>query len=280
MTSTTLLFGGSSILGFNLAKAYLSSLVPYVPKANHAASLDHWPVLNLEDPAWIKQQFEAHAPKVLIYGHAVCDVAKCEADPAWADEINVHHVRRVVDALPDTTRLVYISSDHVFGGDGRYTESTPSCPISVYGRTRVATEQWVLKRKNTLVIRTGLAIGPSPDGRSGHLDWLRYRSDHGLPLTIIEDEHRSVVWARDLAKRVMQLSESDVCGVRHIPATQVVSRVTLAKHLFHSLGKTPTFKIECRNQQPVPHLGYVGLESRYDDAFSEALPSVMVPSLQ
>ena len=166
------------------------------------------------------------------------------------------------------TRLVYLSSDHVFGGDGVYTEASVPSPISVYGRTRVEAEQLVLKRADTLVIRTGLTIGPSPDGRTGHMDWLSYRSERGLPITIIEDESRSVVWASDLAKRVMKLSESKVTGIRHISATRIISRVSLANYLFRSMGKVPKFIIEGRDRQPVPHLGSVGLESDYDDTFS------------
>ena len=56
-------------------------------------------------------------PDVLIYAHAVCDVPKCEAAPEWARALNVGHVERVLSALPVKTRLVYLSSDHVFGGD-------------------------------------------------------------------------------------------------------------------------------------------------------------------
>lgn len=275
MTPTTLLFGGSSILGFNLAKSHPLSILSYIPKLNRAESLYQWPFLDLEDPNWIKQQFERHLPKTLIYCHAVCDVPKCEVDPDWAYEINVQNLNRVITALPKEMRLVYLSSDHVFGDDGLYSEASVPCPISVYGRTRVEAEQLVLKRANTLVIRTGLAIGPSPDGRTGHMNWLSYRSERGLPITIIEDEYRSVVWARDLAERVMKLSESEEIGIRHIPATQIVSRVLLANFLLRSMGKVPKFKIERRGQQPVPHLGRVELGSNYGDALSEPLPSVV-----
>ncbi len=272
---SNLLFGASSILGFRLAKSNPLSLKAYVPKAKRASSLAAWPVLHLADSDWIKHQFESHAPKLLIYCHAVCDVSKCEANPDWAYDMNVQQLHRVIDALPDATRLVYISSDHVFGGDGDYTESAAPCPISIYGRTRVAAEQAVLKRKNSLVIRPGLAIGSSTDGRSGHMDWLAYRSQRGLPITIIEDEYRSVVWAGDLAARVMQLSESAVCGLRHIPAAQVISRLRLARYLFQSMGEPAHFKVEHRDEQPAPHLGRVGLETGYTDAYSKPLRSVV-----
>lgn len=79
-------------------------------------------------------------------------------------------------ALPENIRLVYVSSDHVFGGDDAYDEASRPCPISLYGRTRVDAEALVLGRPLSLVIRPGLAIGPSPNGRTGQLDWLHYRT--------------------------------------------------------------------------------------------------------
>ncbi|MEO6202539.1 MAG: sugar nucleotide-binding protein [Nitrospirales bacterium] len=236
MTQSTLLFGATSILGFNLAKLFPETVLPFISPGNTSKSVREWPVLQLENSDWVERTFAQYQSKVLLYCHAVCDVPKCEADPDWAHEINVQHLRRVMAVLPEKTRLVYVSSDHVFGGDGEYDEHSRPCPISVYGRTRVNAEELVLGRYGSLVIRTGLAIGPSPNGRTGHLDWLRYRTQKNLPITIVEDESRSVVWVTDLARRVMKFAQSNETGIRHISATRAVSRVELANHLMSILG--------------------------------------------
>jgi dTDP-4-dehydrorhamnose reductase len=202
-------------------------------------------------------------------------VPKCEASPAWAWEINVEHVRRVLAALAPATRLIYVSSDHVFGGDGVYTEESPSCPISVYGSTRVEAENLVLSRAGSLVIRVGLPIGPSPNGRTGHLDWLRYRIRRGLPITIVHDEYRSAVWARDLAARIMQLARSGIEGIRHITTTRAISRVDLATHLLSQSWSTAAFSRESRYDRTAPHIGWVELATTFKDQFSHPLPSVL-----
>jgi dTDP-4-dehydrorhamnose reductase len=269
------LFGATSILGFNLAKTFPDSLVPFTSPRNRAPAVQSWPTLNLEDPEWIKAIFDHSQPPVLLYCHAVCDVPKCEADPGWAYEINVGHLQRVLKALPTQTRLVYVSSDHVFGGDGTYDEYFPPCPISAYGRTRVEAEQVVLERPQSLVIRTGLAIGPSPNGRTGHLDWLRYRTQRQLPITIVEDEFRSVVWVEDLARRVMALSQSGETGIRHIPATRALSRIELAHYLLKQLGLEARFHCESRHNRSAPHLGRVELLSSYQNEWATPLPNVI-----
>ncbi len=275
MTSTTLLFGATSILGFNLATLFPDTLHPFISPGNRSKSVQHWPALKLDDPNWLEKLFQQTQPELLLYCHAVCDVSKCEASPGWANEVNVQHVERVLAALPEKTRLVYVSSDHVFGGDGSYDEESIPCPISVYGRTRVEAEQRVLQRTGSLVIRPGLGIGDSPDGRTGHRDWLRYRTQQSLPITIIHDEYRSVVWICELAKRVMEVAKSTEAGIRHLTATRVVSRVEVASYLMKQMGLPLNYKVESRLQQCAPHIGRVELTSMYTGPLFWPLASVL-----
>ena len=275
MNHPILLFGATSILGFNLARLFADAVIPFTSPGNTAPAVQQWSTLNLEDPEWVEAIFVRHQPQVLLYCHAVCDVPKCEAHPEWAKAVNVGHLQRVLQFLPQQTRMVYVSSDHVFGGDGTYDEFSQPCPISIYGRTRVEAEQVVLRRPQSLVVRTGLAVGPSPNGRTGHLDWLRYRTRRNLPITIVGDEFRSAVWVEDLAKRVMKLAQTRETGIRHIAATQALSRIELAHSLLKQLGIEGHFHCESRHDRPVPHIGRVELLSVFRDEWAAPLPSVV-----
>lgn len=270
-----LLFGATSMLGFHLATLFPKTLQPFISPGNRSPSVRHWPALRLHDPIWIHDLFQRTQPDLLLYCHAVCDVEKCEFRPDWAHEINVKHVDRVLSALPQHTRLIYVSSDHVFGGDGVYNEESTLCPISMYGRTRVEAERRVLQRAGSLVLRTGLGIGASPDGRTGHWDWLRYRTQQNLPITIIKDEYRSVVWIRELAMRVMDVANSTETGIRHLSATRAVSRVELAHYLMRRMGLQAAFKVESRYQQKAPHIGRVELKTVYPEKLFMPLSSVL-----
>jgi len=275
MTRPILLFGATSILGYSLARQFPERIVSFGTPSDKLSQRQSWPAMNLEDPSWAPDLFEQRRPDILIYAHAVCDVPKCEGSPAWARRINVEHVRCVLSALPARTRMVYVSSDHVFGGDGIYDEKTEPCPISVYGRTRVDAERLVLGRAGSLVIRVGLPIGPSLNGRTGHWDWLRYRSDHNFPITIVSDEYRTAVWADQLAGRVLHLAESSAVGIRHVAATRVASRIELANHLLSLLDRPSSYRTETRRQRSAPHLGHVELATIFNDELSRPLISVL-----
>jgi dTDP-4-dehydrorhamnose reductase len=129
MNGSILLFGATSILGFNLAGMFPETVLPFITRANRARSIRRWPVLNLEDPAWPDAVFKQYQPDISLHCRAVCDLPRCEAAPNWAREVNIEYVRRVMAALPEKTTLVYVSSDHVFGGDGVYDEDSSPCVL-------------------------------------------------------------------------------------------------------------------------------------------------------
>lgn len=268
-----LVFGATSITGYALLRVGGERVVGVTSRAG--VRRPRWRISDADDAEALERLLRIESPDTVIWAHAVCNVGKCEAHPQWAWRINVDGVGNLLRCLPKSTRLVYVSSDHVFGGDGSYTEKSLPAPISVYGRARAAAEALVLDRAGALVVRPGLAIGPSANGRSGFLDWLSYRYARGLPITVVGDEARSAMWADDLARRILALAASEVTGVRHIPGARVVTRPELATHLLRLRGLEPKFTVRSRHDQPAPHLGRIEIRSDYRDEHAEALPAVL-----
>jgi len=252
------------------------TLLPFCNPHADSPACEGWPRLSLEDRSAYEALFAQAAPPLVIHCGGVCDVERCEASPAWARRVNVESVGHFLDFLPRTTRLVYVSSDHVFGGrEEPYDEDAPPEPLSVYGKTRVEAEALVLSRRpDALVIRYALGIGPSVDGRTGHLNWLQYRSRKGLPITIVEGEYRSAVWASDLAERVFALADSGLSGIRHVTADRAVSRVELARSLNERYSIGAHFHFAKREDRPAPHLGRVALATRFQCSLAAPLASV------
>lgn len=271
------LFGAGSMLGWSIWQARDQDDV--VAFGNRAPA--GWPTgvtagLHLNDPAAVAALFATARPALVLHCAGVCDVEVCEASPAFAHDVNVVGTELLLAHAPATTRIVYCSSDHVFGGDaGPYDEDAAPAPVSVYGRTRVQAEALVRARPNTLVIRSGLWIGPSATGRIGHLDWLRHRHRRGLPMTLVADEVRSAVWATDAARRVWDLARSPITGVRHVVATRAVARPDLARHLDRQFDLGARFAVHHRKDRRAPHIGNVELATRHGDALAAPLPSVM-----
>ncbi len=276
MTST-LLIGAHSMVGWSVYRAAQGdperhAPIPVCSTSTRAPACRSWLRVNLDEgAAGLKELASARR---VIYCGGICNVGRCEAHPAFARQVNIGGVRSLLAALPDETRLVFCSTDHVFGGvSGPCDETTQPVPISVYGQTRIQAEALVLGRPGSLIVRASLGIGPSLDGRTGHLDWLTSRSARALPMSIVVDEARAAVWASDLGRRIWDLAHSDVVGIRHVASTRIVGRPRLAEFLIASRGLDASLRWVSRADLPYPHLGRVALSTCHRDALARPLRS-------
>jgi dTDP-4-dehydrorhamnose reductase len=269
-----LLLGPTAIHGYALALGHPDKVQAiHNTNTKDAARLD-WPYIELEDASGIANLLRDYTGTI-IYAHAVCDVGRCESNPEWAHQKNIDNLTGVIDSHNPEARFIYLSSDHVFGEDGTYSEESEPSPISEYGRNRVEAEQIVSDVPGSVIVRVPLALGPSVSGRIGHLDWIRYRHLKGLPITIIRDEARSAISSAHAADRIISIGESDITGLRHIAATRSVSRPELAEACFSYHGLPADYDLATRADRPAPHLGRVTMATCYNDAWSEPLASAV-----
>jgi len=273
--TTAMLFGATSMLGWSLLRARpgITAFCNAKTRRRPEGALGG---IDLDDEAAVAELFSRVQPDLIVQCAGVCDVESCEQAPEFAWTVNVTAMEILIRHAPASARLVYCSSDHVFSGDtGPYDETSPTDPLSVYGRTRVAAERLFRARPNTLIVRSGPWIGPSASGKNGHLDWLRYRQRRGLPMTVVADEARSVVWAEDAARRVWDLADARVTGLRHLVATRAVSRPELAKYLNTRFDIGARFELQLRRDRRAPHPGRVELTTIHRDPLAAPLASVV-----
>ncbi|MCA9421117.1 MAG: hypothetical protein KC592_08870, partial [Nitrospira sp.] len=63
MIHSTLLFGATSILGFNLARLFPETILPFISPGNSSKSVCEWPVLQLENSDWVERTLAQYQPK-------------------------------------------------------------------------------------------------------------------------------------------------------------------------------------------------------------------------
>lgn len=275
-----LIFGSTSIIGWSLHRGLAGSIAACNTRNRHprAARMHR---ANIDDRPAVRALIERLRPEVVINAGGICDVDRCEEDPTWAERINIGGTLSVLDALPADVRLVQCSSDHVFGSGGpeAFDEDTLVAPISVYGALRVEAEELVQRsRPDALILRIPLIIGPSLNGRVGHLDWLRYRIARDLPCTVVADECRHAVPAAAFAARVADLIAENISGIVHIRTTAPITRPALARHLLAAEDLPDRLALATRAQQHAPHLGRIDLGSRLDPDRWPALPAPWAPA--
>ena len=102
--------------------------------------------LDITDETAVNVYVDNMKPDVIINCAALTAVDLCESEQEKAYRINALGPKYLaVAAEKNSATLVHISTDYVFDGQGSvpYTEDTASNPISVYGKTKQAGDEFV-----------------------------------------------------------------------------------------------------------------------------------------
>jgi dTDP-4-dehydrorhamnose reductase len=150
-----LLFGNNGQLGWELARslAPLGELIS-VGKGD--------PGGDLTDREGISARIRSIAPDIIVNAAAYTAVDKAETEIELAHAIN----GRAPAVMADEARklgawLIHYSTDYVFDGSGvtPWSESSPTSPLNIYGKSKLAGEQAVASWEKNLIFRTSWVYG-------------------------------------------------------------------------------------------------------------------------
>jgi nucleoside-diphosphate-sugar epimerase len=103
---------------------------------------------------------------IIIPLAAIVGFPACDADPKLAYEINFEQIKNIVDWIKGTDKKILYpntNSGYGVGEDGVYCDETsPLNPISVYGKTKVDAEKYILENTDGICFRLATVFGVSP----------------------------------------------------------------------------------------------------------------------
>lgn len=140
-------------------------------------------------------------------------VDKAEDNEALCLRINAGAVRNLGEAASEAgARILHISTDYVFDGTAHtpYVETDPTCPVSVYGRTKLAGEEALLSVcSDAVIIRTAWLY--SEYGRNFVKTMLRLGKEQG-EISVVFDQIGTPTYAGDLAEAMCKVLEASEKG--------------------------------------------------------------------
>lgn len=173
--------------------------------------------LDITDRKEVCRFVETNAVSVIVNCAAFTAVDKAESEPELCDLLNHTAPGYLAEAAAAVGgSMVQISTDYVFDGtDCRpYREESPTHPQTVYGRTKLAGEESVIRTcAGSMVIRTAWLY--STFGNNFVKTMIRLGRERG-ELGVVADQTGTPTYARDLARMVMTAVERGVVpGVYH-----------------------------------------------------------------
>jgi dTDP-4-dehydrorhamnose reductase len=197
-------------------------------------------------------------PDVVANAAAMTHVDRCESEPALAEAANAVAPGRLAESCRALgARLVHVSTDYVFAGDGTrpYRESDPTAPRSVYGRTKLEGERRVFEAlPDAIVARTAWVFGPGRNFvRTMLLAGARSLAEGGPGLRVVDDQKGSPTYADDLAAALIALVEAGGAGLYHVSNAGIATWWELARAAIDAWGhpELPIAKLRTE-EYPVP----------------------------
>lgn len=173
----------------------------------------------------------AHRPDAIINTAALTNVDACEKNPEGCRALNVEAVRYLTEACRQfDIYLVHLSTDFIFDGtNGLLSEEAKPNPLSIYGQSKLDSENIVLQSGiRASILRTILVYGYAPGlSRSNIVLWAKDALERGQPIRVVNDQFRTPTLAEDLAKACMLAVEKQVQGVYHVSGKDYLSIVDI-----------------------------------------------------
>ena len=179
---------------------------------------------------------------VVVNAAAYTKVDDAETHEAAAYDVNATGARNLAIAARGAgAKLVQVSTDYVFDGASNtpYPEDAPRDPISAYGRTKAAGEEFVLAEHpaGAYIVRTAWLYGQH--GPNFASTMIRLAGSNPT-VNVVTDQLGQPTWTADLAAQIRRLAESDApAGTYHGTNSGQCSWFEFARAVYTEVGLDP-----------------------------------------
>lgn len=199
--------------------------------------------LDVTDAVAVRERLQVLRPDWVVNTAAFNRVDDCETDPQQALAVNTlgaFHVARAAAAVG--AGVVYFSSDYVFSGALRrpYTEDDQAEPVNVYGVSKRAGEDLVRQANPRHVIVRTTGLYGLVTSRKGWTfpDLMLRKAQAGETVRVVADQVLTPTFTADLAAKVNELIERELCGLYHITNSGECSWFDFTRTLYDQVGIT------------------------------------------
>lgn len=183
-------------------------------------------ICDLTNKADVDTLLEEVVPDVIVHCAGTKDLFGCEKDREKAYKINVDTTKNIGDVIRDKRiKFIFLSSDYIFSGDkGMYKEDDKPNPGTVYGRTKLACEEYIKTLANYTICRTASVYGMGSKFFGFILDSLK----DNKPLDMYDDAYFSPTYIGNLSNMIECVIKKEIIGILHTAGPEKVSRYEFA----------------------------------------------------
>ncbi len=177
-------------------------------------------------------------PDVVIHCAAWTAVDKAELNPERVYNVNSLGTKYIATVCKKiNAKLVYISTDYVFSGEGiePFEIDSPKKGLSIYGKTKSQGEDYVMKiMESYFIVRTTGAFGVN--GNNFVKTMIKLSKSSKKEINVVSDQIVSVTYTLDLAELICDMIETEKYGIYHATNEGFISWSEFAREIFKQIG--------------------------------------------
>ena len=237
MLPKALITGISGLLGNNLALFFREKYDVLGLFNNNPVKISGIDVkrCDLSDKESVLSIIDHFSPNIILHCASLTAIDQCENFPEKADEANVTATQNLVDSLADlpASKLVYISTESVYGGQkGSFQECDQPAPYNYYGKSKLEGEHVVLKKEDSLVLRTNI-FGWNIQDKTSLGEWVLKELKEGNKIKGFTDACVSTIYTCELAKIIYLSLKKELSGIYNCASKDSCSKYEFALKLAH-----------------------------------------------
>ncbi len=171
---------------------------------------------DLCDAEAVERVFGEYCPDVIVHCAAYTAVDRAETEIEKCEAVNVSATLNIAKAAKrSNAKVVYISTDYVFSGDGEkpFEVDDEKAPLNIYGRTKSDGEDAVTSMCDKyFVIRTSWVFGING---SNFINTMLKLGSEREKIKVVCDQVGSPTYTYDLSKLICDMIVTDKYGVYH-----------------------------------------------------------------
>ncbi len=188
-------------------------------------------VLDITDLEEVLNFCKVNRPQVIINCAGIASEQECSNNIELAYKVNALGARNVaIAAQKINAKIVQISTDDVFDGsnDSPITEFEKTNPISVYGKSKLCGENFIKEfAPKHFIIRSSWVYGKG----NNFVTYILDKANKGESLNIAKDQKGTPTSAKELARFILHIINTNEYGTYHFTCDGRCSRVDFTKEI-------------------------------------------------
>ena len=180
--------------------------------------------LDIRSKSSIKKVLSDIDPDVILNLAALTDVDGCELDPQQAKDINFSGVKNLCRDF--SGHFIHISTDYVFDGkSGPYSEEDEPNPKSVYGKTKLFADNWLLDNySKSTIIRTNILYSYTKRTKASFLKWVVDSLNDNQNIKVVNDQWNNPTWTESLSSVISKIIDNQAFDLYHYGDRDILNR--------------------------------------------------------